>query len=429
MKFKDPLFLLFLVGSLGGIIFVSASNTLPIELPQKQVVQPERTKIIEAVQRFPSKLPKVIVSCRDQLQKRFKVRCNVQAIVDAQPTPKYKAYIKIKGSQAVPKPSYAITLKKKKGLLGMRKSDLWELNAEYHDPTLIRRTLSQQIYQLITQKSQVPQSKFVEFFMDDNYQGVYQLSEKISRKLLGLKAFKSAHQGSGMIFKIYNKPVLDNQSNIYRYGNLSFKQQFPDLYKHSFSTQRQLLTFFEAVAAVENTTATKNKKEGLLELDPANAIDFFLHSLVVGNRLKSNYIMYRTQQKDSPFLFMPLDNTDIFGVRNKYLFAPFNKIYLRFPWDKIVAGPEMQVAIKKRWFKLRQKELANETILQLTRKNRKMLDQGIYTNRQRFPQKKTSDENDIRKLGVNHQFSYLDNWIVQRLEFLDSHFMGKDKQQ
>lgn len=79
---------------------------------------------------------------------------------------------------SMPKHSFRIELEESTSLLGMPKNKDWVLIANYADKTLMKNYLS---FRLAKDIGMVyaPRSEFVELYLNGEYQGVYQLTEKI----------------------------------------------------------------------------------------------------------------------------------------------------------------------------------------------------------------------------------------------------------
>lgn len=94
----------------------------------------------------------------------------------------YSGTMTIKGhgnsTWGMPKKPYNLKLDSKAGLLGMPKSKKWVLLANYSDKSMLRNAVAQELGNRVGM-AWSPRSKFVEVFVNDTYQGVYQLIEKI----------------------------------------------------------------------------------------------------------------------------------------------------------------------------------------------------------------------------------------------------------
>lgn len=135
-----------------------------------------------------------------------------------------KIQIKYRGNSSLTfdKHQYLIKFVKDDGkensvsLLGMNKENKWILNGPYLDKTLIRNYLAYNISGKIMEH--VPEVRFCEVFLDNEYQGVYILVESISRTLTEVTRYKP-NWSNGMSSYIIrldrydeNNVMLDNFS-------------------------------------------------------------------------------------------------------------------------------------------------------------------------------------------------------------------------
>ena len=79
----------------------------------------------------------------------------------------------------MPKKPYRLKLTDKQSLLGMPSSRDWVLLANYSDKTLLRNTMAHRSRHANIGMPWTPRSAFVEVYLNDRYDGVYQLIENI----------------------------------------------------------------------------------------------------------------------------------------------------------------------------------------------------------------------------------------------------------
>ncbi|MCH5174291.1 MAG: CotH kinase family protein [Prevotellaceae bacterium] len=106
------------------------------------------------------------------------------------------------------KKSYAIKLfdengKRKIPLLGMRESDEWILDPMPCDYSRMRNIVSFKLWKDMDSKYPGIDGKFVEVFVNHEYMGIYCLTEKVDRQLLGLKKTKGGNI-RGILYKCRN---------------------------------------------------------------------------------------------------------------------------------------------------------------------------------------------------------------------------------
>lgn len=100
----------------------------------------------------------------------------------------------IRGASSIgyEKPNYKLELTEKKhSFLGMREDDDWILNSLYDDAGLIHNKVSIQMWREIAEYNNVPNDEgingeYLELFVDNEYRGVYLLTERVDKKTLSL---------------------------------------------------------------------------------------------------------------------------------------------------------------------------------------------------------------------------------------------------
>lgn len=91
------------------------------------------------------------------------------------------------------KPNYKLELSDKKlSYLGMRKDDDWILNSLYDDAGLIHNKVSMEVWNQIAGYNETPNDngitgEYLEVFIDNEYKGVYLLTERVDKKTLSLR--------------------------------------------------------------------------------------------------------------------------------------------------------------------------------------------------------------------------------------------------
>lgn len=148
------------------------------------------------------------------------------------------------------KKSYAIKLKDAEGnklnvsLLGMRSDNAWILDAMTPDKARMRNRVSNDLWLDFARKpyyyDQEPtlvngtHGRFVEVYLNNEYQGLYCLTEKIDRKQLKLKKF-NGNTVRGALYKLesYNAMKIDDEAK-YAYDNSkstwdTWQMQYPDV--------------------------------------------------------------------------------------------------------------------------------------------------------------------------------------------------------
>ena len=139
----------------------------------------------------------------------------------AEITDKYACKVKYRGtaSLAYDKKSFAVKLLDENGksldaaLFGMREDDSWILDAMAADRSRLRNRLCTDMWNAMSktpydtdyENRNGTEGKFVELFINGKYHGLYCITDKINRKLLGLKKAKANADGTttinGVLYK------------------------------------------------------------------------------------------------------------------------------------------------------------------------------------------------------------------------------------
>jgi hypothetical protein len=169
----------------------------------------------------------------------------------------------------------------------MREDDDWILNALYDDAGLIHNKFSIDVWRSIASDNSVTndegvQAEYVELFMDNEYQGVYALMERIDKKELNLA------QGS-ILYKCLSWEVPDAASEEEDYG---FGQSFEIKYPKSYTSKMWQPLKRYADAFFRKGDISMEEAEQLMNLE--NAVDYDLFMMLAygcDNLRKNTYFV------------------------------------------------------------------------------------------------------------------------------------------
>jgi hypothetical protein len=117
-------------------------------------------------------------------------------------------YTDIKGrgntTWGMPKKSYSLKLSTKKSMLGMSEHKRWAVLANYSDKTLLRTEIAFRMGTIFDNLAWTSRSKQVNFYFNNQYQGVYQLTEaiKIDANRVNINEISEKNPGGGYILEI-----------------------------------------------------------------------------------------------------------------------------------------------------------------------------------------------------------------------------------
>ena len=344
--------------------------------------------------------------------------------------------IELRGNSALryPKKSFDIEIwsdtvtKASKDLrLGdLRVDDDWILNSIYNEPLKFRSHFSNKLW-LELSRSRVDDSthreqagidtKYVEVFLNDRYQGVYLLSEQIDRKLLKLKKIKN-DTVHGELFKAGSYDIGTAFQGAKPFNNafpywIGFEMEYP--YENFEAHWDNLYEFIDLVAnADEKTFAEAIDKS----LDLNNAIDYYIlmNVLRATDNMRKNYFLAR-HDIDSPYYFVPWDLDGVMGciIDGKRILTT-NDIMSNGLFDRLMAEnpANYRERMKARWTALRSNELElNKLTGAIQVLYTRLKSENLY-KRNQLVWPVTISESD--------HLAYLLGWLEQRIEFLDGFF-------
>jgi spore coat protein H len=355
--------------------------------------------------------------------------------------------IEIRGaySQSYPKKSYELSLladtisaeDQDISLLGMRKDNKWNLQAMYNDALRLRLKLANEMWMGMNQlyyQDKEPAAKsgismaYAEVFVNDNYQGIYALTERVDRKQLKLKKYTTkimgelykGTDGTGGAVSFDKVPVADNNSLVW--GGFEYKEPSEET---NWTGLHDFVNFVVNSSDADFNAQYKSK----FHLD--NAVDYyiFLNVLRIADNTGKN-IYIAKYKPNEPYYYVPWDLDGVLGNDwqgvNVYstdgIFT--NGLYNRLMKDKSAGG--FWETLTNRWAALRATVLTHQTIIdKLNQYNTFLLTNKVYEREHVAWSGYTYD---------GYQRVYPTNWLTSRLAYLDSVFkpatpLGTEKPQ
>ena len=377
-----------------------------------------------------------------------------------------KIGIEIRGSssQMFPKKQYAVELWTATGqdtvaaLLGMPVEADWILSAPYTDKSLIRDVLT---YKLGADLGwYAPRTRFCELFLNDQYQGVYILTEKIKQDknrvdvsklnpdenlgddltggyIVKLDKYDGATQGMG-----WNSPYPPaNSTSTTQIVRFQFHYPKEDEISVQQSAYIQAaITDFEKALKGPNF---RDSREGYRKyINIESFIDFAiineLSRNVDGYRL-STYLYKDKDSKDSKIYIGPLWDFNLAFGNADYCNGglttgwawDFNDIcsgdywMIPFWWSRLLRDQEYVIQFQNRWTDLRAGIYSNASIMEYIDSIAVVLDEPQQRNYTRWPilSEYIWPNNYVGGTYPN-EINYLKNWITNRLTWLDTNIAG-----
>lgn len=364
-----------------------------------------------------------------------------------------KISVEIRGSssQNYSKKSYALTTHDKLGkkvdvsLLGLPAERDWILYAPYPDKTLIRNYLTYSMYSDMGHYA--PRGKFVELVINNEYKGVYMLTEKIKRdenriNISKLEPTDNADTSitGGYIFRIdrykdtsegwyssiaASKPAKKKVFFKYFYPSDSAISQVQKKYLKSYVD-----SFEQALISGKNYSSFMNTE---------CFVDFFLlneFSKNVDSYKLSTYLYKDRNKKDSRIHIGPVWDFDLAWSNANYGEAtnPANwKFQLTdsiFPipqwWEKLYQDPVFRSIVKARWSQLRKTIFSTEALYARIDQIRVSMGDAIDRNFKKWPVLGAQTGINPEPLPETYdgEISRLKTWIKERGEWMDREIAG-----
>lgn len=323
-----------------------------------------------------------------------------------------------------------------KNLLGLRDDDDWILNALYADNTRIRDQLCVDLWNEVGANNQLygynygTASAMVEVFINDGYQGIYDLMIPIDAKQLGLRPVsEQLIQNTDVVERIYKKKysrewlssdfvgeLPDPNSPDYRGGFylkgdtiLQNEQEWEPLYRIA-----------EALGSDEKTFASEITEYN----DQQNLIDNWLfYQAIAGfdNENKNYYYVVRNRDGKEYGYFIPWDMNISFGMvyaDNVYFSEELAAIATEpVTWQPAQRMIELDVdnskeLLQRTWNKWRNSTFSDEAITERIQElEHKVKDSGAFKREDaRYPNGNQKED-----------FSYIYDFAVNRLAYVDGY--------
>ncbi len=308
--------------------------------------------------------------------------------------------------------------------LGMRSDDDWNLEAMYNQPLRLRDKFANELWREIytlpyleSEPDAVPSvgMEYVEVYLNGSYVGVYLLTERVDRKLLGLRKYNGNLRG--LLFK-GNGPGNASFEALPDYDNtLDEWDQFEWVYPNESDTVIDWSSLYSLVNFVMNATdnAFYSQYASMFELD--NLVDYYLFVNVLGalDNMDRNTFLAR-YKKSSAFFYVPWDLDAILGNTNDGEHDESvdgfrsNGLYDRLAQDCAASG--FVALAQSRYNSLRESTLSKTHLMELIQAQYdELVAMGAYEREHEAWPDYTVDESEL---------DYISEWLDGRLNWLDA---------
>lgn len=337
---------------------------------------------------------------------------------DGHQTKILKAKIKCRGgiSSKYFKHSFSLELDTTFSFNQLTPDDDWILNANYIDKTFMRHKISYDLFREMNQYNVASNCSYVSVNINDTYEGLYVLMQKINASVAGL----NKRDSMAMIFK--DPPVFDEN---YLLENQSirnpFNQKFPKF--QEIDKSYYLMDFMDFIFHA-NDTDFANQISSWIDID--NVVDWHLLLLFTNNSdgIMKNFYLYKIDSQ-TPFRIAIWDYDHSFGrdgdneknMMERELDCSRSVLCKRLLEIQELGYPKKMAT---RWFYLRNQNLISiEKFESYIRENTKLISLEINRNGERWPinDKWYYDSNDY-----NQELDLMREFVRIRIPQLDKYF-------
>lgn len=311
-------------------------------------------------------------------------------------------------------------------LLDMRNDDDWNLTPHYNEPLRNNEIVGFELWSEISSLYYAdlePNAqngidlRYVELFLDNEYQGVYSLGERIDRKQLQLKKLNN-NMKRGELYKAVDWSNEVTFVGVSPFNNDSIESNG---WRYKYPKPEEELSwsnFQNFVDFVVNSSDYEFKTNIEQRFDLQNAIDYYIFINLLNatdNRGKNAYIA--KYDINEPYFYVAWDLDGILGVwwdgTNN---AATNELLSNGLFDRLLADCSVGGFVdrlQQRWSELREDVITHEHIMDLFTDSHDFLeDIGVYEREMiRWPY----------YIYPEDQLDYVDNWVEERIPFLDQY--------
>lgn len=329
----------------GRVSRPAGSEPVAVELSLRlKAAGAETSRVYEAaVQPQRNSLPLVQVKAPDFPNNMYRIPCVAGISGHEEILPESPGEIRIRGNSAIryPKKSFSIALDRPHGVFGDTDSRHLYLVGCGKDPSLIRNKLAYELFRDFGSEAApriIPRVEMVELILNGEYLGIYQLTQRVDRHMLGWKAFNSCEQHHNVLYKADGPGA-------------GFLEVHQDQYEQKEPDEVQCPCwepYSEIIRFIAESSPEEFRAHVAEHMDIANIVDFHLFLLLTNNRDGNNHNLYLAREgtTGSRFFIIPWDYDTAF-MDDGFL---SNGLFERLEAD-LPGYPGM---LKERWVQLRQ---------------------------------------------------------------------------
>lgn len=347
---------------------------------------------------------------------------------------------------------------------GLRNDNSWILESCQVDMSRIRNRVLTDIWNAysaspyyINKESKAmtgTRGRFVELILNNEYRGIYCMTENVDRKQMKLKKYdEDTETVHGQLWKskdwsyatfmgtrpdggYYPKDFLSDPNE---YSDMwdSYQVKYPDF--EDYGNQTDWTTLYDAVDFVCHSTDNEFREHFSEYFDMPVVIDYYILMetiLSTDNHGKNMFFAVYDKQEDKKITFAVWDMDATCGQRwsDEYYHQAFlgpvqdysqfitryeHGDYNLFRRLRNTDVDDFNMRVRLRYRELRENHLATESIL---KRFRTQLDEFKTAGAAQREYDRWSRDSDVsnRELNFDVEMDYLDDWFTRRMEYLDT---------
>ena len=334
----------------------------------------------------------------------------------------------------------------------MKKSKKWCLLAVHRDGSMMRDILTYELSRPYF--DYVPNAKYCEVLINGIYQGVYLLSEEVSRDRLGIKKLKG---GNGDMLRGYllekdqdltfhsKYPSRDRNGDDISKEGVSIEIKYPKVGDLSDEQKQIIQNEFNQMEEAIETGLYENYSQ---YIDVESFVNFFIVQELANNvdGYNRSVKLYKSSN-DTRFKLAPWDfdvaygnwmefegrYTDVWHYEDESEFLNYTQNAV-FWWQRLIQDSIFKEMVKVKWGDLRKGDFSNESINAVIDSLYYSLtvNDAIGRNLRAWRTWINKRQNAWSGKSFNDEVDYLRAWLMARLNYLDEQLLGiplDDKQQ
>ncbi|MBT3979831.1 MAG: hypothetical protein HOE90_00680, partial [Bacteriovoracaceae bacterium] len=355
--------------------------------------------------------------CDESINKEFKSSCSVDTHIGDTKENFSNVLIKLKGKKSEPQIGYGLYFEDKVNLFDIESSKTWRLTPLFRDLSFLREKLSNDLFQLLNPKLKIPKLNFIEVFINGNYNGLYLLHRKLTRKALGIKK-KSQWNKKGIIFKAKSGNRDELLSSADKDLLMSqFQQVYPDLYRYHFDRMDYLLSVREGVKAL-----SENDPEKILSLfNLDNYFSYYLFSLLSGNKFNASFYLFYVPRESISYIIQN-NNSKSFGISHHREMHYINDIDAHPLYLNIDKNPLYWKMLQVKWKEIEEDQQILDFLNKKVDHYTKLISDSADRDFAHWQKPRISDATRTIHTNWKREIEYLKTWIERRTVFLNSYF-------